>query len=101
MLVFDATECLAAFLISEKIPLSSVKKVCSVNYGRPTMLADANTAWYLRSDKILSPMEVGLAAFASKQTADSVRVKLGGEVLTWKEVLNVIRVRWFRKPQLK
>ena len=101
VLIFDATECLVAFLISEKIPVSSVKKVCSVNRRTTRSLIDAKVACYLRSDKLLSPMSVGLAAFRSKQDADSARKLLGGEVLTWKEVINLIRVRWYRKEPIK
>ncbi len=100
LLVFDATECLAAFLISKKIPVSSIRAICSVDHRSAGSLIDARSACYLRSDQLLSPMSAGLAAFRSKQEADSVRRILGGDILNWDEVIDLIRVRWYRKEPM-
>jgi copper chaperone NosL len=97
ILVFDASECQAAYVIGGKISLSNIKKQWSVNYRNPGFLVDANKAWYVHSDKLMSPMEANIAAFASKQEADSVRSKLGGELMDWNGVVHFIRVRWFQK----
>lgn len=101
LLLFDASECLAAFLIGKKISPDSLKRIWSVEYLSPRSLINAPTAWYLRSDGIMSPMEANIAAFASRHQADSVRAKLGGEVLDWGGVVRFIRDRWFRKDQLR
>jgi copper chaperone NosL len=101
VLVFDATECLAAFLISEKLHRSGIRQIWSVDHTTASGLIDAQSAWYLRSDKILSPMSAGLAAFGSKHAADSAMNVLGGEVLGWKDVVNLIRVRWYKKEPIK
>ena len=97
LLLFDASECLAAFLIGKKISEDSVKRIWSVEYLSPHSLVNGTTAWYLRSDRIMSPMEANIAVFASRRQADSVRMKLGGEVLNWQSVVRLIRDRWFRK----
>ncbi len=97
--VFDATECLAAFLIGKKIPEDHAKKIWSVNYNIPSTLVDGMRAWYIRSDKILSPMSVNIAAFASAAEADSAFVTLGGEKLEWRGVMKLVRERWF--PELE
>ncbi|MGA7161676.1 MAG: nitrous oxide reductase accessory protein NosL [Bacteroidota bacterium] len=97
VLVFDASECEAAFLIAGKIPGSQVKGIWSVNFLKPNGLVDVNSAWYLRSDKIMSPMEANIAAFESKRLADSVQLELGGQVMDWKGVVQLIRTRWFQK----
>jgi copper chaperone NosL len=97
ILVFDASECQAAFLIAGKIPETQVKNIWSVNYLAPGVLVDAHKAWYLRCDRIMSPMEANIAAFNSKQEADSVRSALGGDILTWEGVISLIRNRWFPK----
>jgi len=97
LVIFDASECMAAFLISGKIPRVQVKEMWSVNYLAPNVLVHAGKAWYLHSNNLISPMEAGLAAFSTKQAADSVRLKLGGETMDWEGVLHFIRTRWFQK----
>jgi copper chaperone NosL len=97
ILIFDASECMAAFMIAGKIPLAQVKKMWSVNYLAPNIPVDAGKAWYLHSDKLMSPMEANIAAFPTMQAADSVRLKLGGETMDWEGVLHFIRTRWFQK----
>jgi len=101
ILVFDATECLAAFLIGKKIRDDHIKKIWSVDYGKPSTLVDGSTAWYIRSDKILSPMSVNIAAFGSQAEADSVFAKIGGERLDWPGVVKLVRERWFPESQKK
>ena len=101
ILVFDATECLAAFLIGKKIRDDHIKKIWSVDYNNPSELADGTRAWYIRSNKILSPMSVNIAAFASRSEADSVFVKIGGEKLDWKGVMKLVQERWFPEVQKK
>ena len=96
---FDATECLAAFLIDNRIPEARIRKVWAVDYSRPTVLVDGRKAVYIRSDSITSPMEVNIAAFGSRKAADSVYTRVGGEQLSWRGVLDLIRTRWFREPQ--
>ena len=97
ILIFDASECMAAFVIAGKVPAARIKEIWSVNYSSPHILLDAGNAWYLHSDKLTSPMEANIAAFPTKLAADSVRSKLGGETLDWEGVLDFIRTRWFRK----
>ncbi len=101
ILVFDATECLAAYLIGKKIRDDHIKKIWSVDYERPSMLVEAKHAWYLRSDNVLSPMSVNICAFASGAEADSAIAKFGGEKLDWTGVVKLVRMRWFPEMQKK
>jgi hypothetical protein len=48
------------------------------------MLVEGKHAWYIRSDKFLSPMSANIAAFASGAEADSAFAKIGGERLDWR-----------------
>ena len=97
--VFDATECLAAFLISNNIPERQIRKIWSVDYNRPATLVDGRKAVYVQSDAIPSPMEVNIAAFGSRKGADSVTTKLGGRLLKWPEVLRLVGIKWFHQPR--
>ena len=95
-LIFDANECLAAFTIS-KISAKEIKGLSTINYDKPDELLDVKNAWFLQSDKRPSPMAVNLSAYATRKEADAVKTSLGGEVLSWDEVVKLIRKRWFRE----
>ncbi len=47
----------------------------------------ADSAVYLRTDTLRTPMASGLVALRPGAEADSVRTALGGTLLTWGEVL--------------
>jgi copper chaperone NosL len=93
--VFDATECLAAYLVDRKISALDVKKLWSVDYAKPGTLIDADSAVYIHSDKLLSPMSMNVAAFGSQAEAARVLNTTGGEILSWNEVLDLVRSKWF------
>jgi copper chaperone NosL len=95
LLVFDAMECLSAYMISNSLRPARVKRIWSVDYNRPTMLLDAREAVYMRSDKLLSPMGVNIAAFGSKAEADSAYTRIGGDRMDWPEVVSLVRRLWF------
>ena len=95
VLVFDATECLAAYMISNRLPPARVRKIWSVDYNRPTKLLDAREAFYIRSDRLLSPMGVNIAAFGLKAEADSAYTRIGGDRMDWQEVVSLVRRLWF------
>jgi len=98
-LVFDATECLAGYLISTRIPDNRIRKIWSIDYCRPAELIDGKLAAYLQSDKLLSPMGVNIAAVASDRQADSLLARLGGHKLDWYGVLRLVKSKWYPDMQ--
>jgi copper chaperone NosL len=92
-LIFDATECMAAFTLY-KIPAPEVRTLRSVSWAHPKDLLDAKHAWYLRSDKRPSPMAMNLSAYPSRAEAERARASVGGEVLGWDDVLALVKRRW-------
>lgn len=48
---------------------------------------EAEDAWYVRSPELRTPMDWGLAAFATEEAAKRRAQELGGEVLRWSELL--------------
>jgi copper chaperone NosL len=98
-LIFDATECMAAFTLY-KIPAKEIRSLRSVNWASPEKLLDAKRAWYLRSPKRPSVMGVNLSAYASRAKAERARSEVGGEVLDWDRVVGLVRRRWLEgKPE--
>ncbi|QDU68610.1 nitrous oxide reductase accessory protein NosL [Engelhardtia mirabilis] len=47
---------------------------------------EAESAWYLRSDALLTPMASGLAAFADRDAAVELGLELPGEVLEFHQL---------------
>lgn len=82
---FDAIECMVNYIdqnSEEKIALLLV-----ADYGNPGEMTDAETATYLISTAIKSPMGANLSAFSLKNTAEEFQQKNSGEIFTW-ETLN-------------
>ena len=78
---FDAIECMVNYLgqnSEEKIALSLV-----ADYGNPGEMTDAETATYLISEGIKSPMGANLSAFSAKNTAEEFQQKHAGEIFSW------------------
>jgi nitrous oxide reductase accessory protein NosL len=56
------------------------------DYLQPDALLDARRAVYLRADTLLTPMSSHLAALRPGPAADSLRARLGGELLAWDQL---------------
>jgi copper chaperone NosL len=95
-LVFDATECMAAYAVN-KIPADEIRELRAVDYTNPPELIDVKRASFLQSDKRVSPMAVNLSAYPSRKETVRARDAVGGEVLNWDQVVKLIRKRWFRE----
>jgi copper chaperone NosL len=83
---YDAIECLTGEL--EQSPLRPGERAYVSDRSRPdATLLPAEDAVYLHGDDVPSPMGGGLAAFASPDSARAWQARLGGEVLTWRELV--------------
>jgi copper chaperone NosL len=82
--VFDDVDCLAAWLGEHSTPIASAWVTSFVD--REHWLP-ADSAVYLRTDSLHTPMGSGLIALRAGGEADSVQRALGGSILTWREVL--------------
>jgi copper chaperone NosL len=83
--VFDAIEC----MVNELIDLKNEENTAFVlvtNYEIPGKMIDANTASFLISKEIKSPMGANLSAFATTEKATAMLNKYGGKIYTWKQL---------------
>jgi copper chaperone NosL len=83
-IVFDDVACLAAWLGENR---AAVASSWVANFVAPDQWLRADSAIYLQSDTLRTPMASGLAALTPGRQADSVRSMLGGRLLSWSEVL--------------
>ncbi|WP_179351192.1 nitrous oxide reductase accessory protein NosL [Winogradskyella vidalii] len=83
---FDATECMINFM--DEFETSEIELYLSNNYTEPETLIDATKATFLISENIPSPMGAFLTAFKNKADAEKLQADKGGELYTWKTLLD-------------
>ena len=84
---FDAVECMVNKINRESVlPELAILRVA--DYGDDGKMVNALTATYLISPAIKSPMGANLSAFADKKKAEEAQAKNGGDLYTWKQLLN-------------
>jgi len=82
---FDAIECMVNQMKTfEEAPIELLL-VC--DYSQPGELCDANSATFLISNKIASPMGAYLSAFKDQKVAETKQGEKGGELFTWTQLL--------------
>ncbi len=79
---FDATECMVNFLKEEKDLVNL--KVTDYQTGK---VIPAKTAFYLKSNKIPSPMGANISAYSTEASAKAAQKKADGMVLNWVELV--------------
>jgi len=78
---FDAIECMVNDL-NEKNE-ADLAFLLVADYGNPGQMIDANTATFLISPEIKSPMGANLSALSSSEKAKELQQKHSGEIYTW------------------
>jgi copper chaperone NosL len=82
--VFDDVGCLAAWLTEHGTPVAGSWVVSYLD----SRWIRADSATYLATESLHTPMGSGLIALRPGHEADSVRAVLGGQLLSWQEVLS-------------
>jgi copper chaperone NosL len=82
-LVFDSIECLAATLAGASEPPRSV---WVTDFSSPPRFVRAESAVYLQSAQLASPMGMGLAAFSDEKSRAEAESALAGRRLDWAAV---------------
>ncbi len=86
---FDSIECLAGYVSS--LPATSAPRAIWVaDVENPSRWLDVTHARFLYGGALHSPMGRRLAALDSAADVDAVRQRLGGELLSWSQVLQLV-----------
>jgi copper chaperone NosL len=83
---FDDLNCLLNFTNRADFDKTSIRQIYVVDYAQPAKLIKADQAFFLKSDKIRSPMGSGIAAFEQKEACLKAQQSLGGVCQTWQNV---------------
>lgn len=86
---FDAIECLVNFL--KENDETSYTELWIADYGNGGKMMEANSATYLKSKKIASPMGAYISGFGSQEVARRIQKENGGELYNWKELKELFK----------
>jgi len=84
---FDDTGCLIDFMNGGLGENEKVKDAYSVDYAGNQALLHIRAAVFFLSENLRTPMNSGIAAFASHDEAEAFHATLPGEMLTWDQLL--------------
>ena len=83
---FDAIECLIREIAAPEINESDLAFILVADYSKPGDMIDANSATFLISKAIKSPMGAYLSAFSNAEDAKQTAIDNGGKTYTWEEI---------------
>ncbi len=90
---YDSIECLVQHL-PEWSP-DEIAHLRVADYGNPGVMTDAETATYLISAGIRSPMGANLSAFASREAAEAARSEFTGELHAWTDLREQLKTDFY------
>lgn len=91
---FDAVECLAAYVLTEKLPKEKIHSLWVTSFLYPQKFVPAESAFYVRSSQIRSPMGLSLAAVEREEEALRMVEQYGGKILRWPDVIDLVEEEW-------
>ncbi len=83
---FDDVKCASGYIHAHK---DVTFTVYLVDYGNQGSFVESGKAFFLKSDKIRTPMGSDIAVFSSKEKLQSTQAEKGGQPLGWTEVLQL------------
>ncbi len=86
---FDAVECMAAYVQAHAEQAGEMERWV-VPFDAPGTLIPADSAFFLHSPVLRSPMGQNLTAFGPGTSRAAAFESYGGEVLTWPQVLALV-----------
>jgi len=90
---FDSAECMVNHLLTSAAP-DAVHSTWVTDFSNPTELVPAESAYYLVSSTLGSPMGLGITAFARAQDRDGATHAFGGEPRDWEGVKALVAEAW-------
>jgi copper chaperone NosL len=85
VLKFDSVECAAAYFAAADPGM--IREAWVSDYRNPGTFVRAESAFYLRTTAVGSPMGSGILAVAAAQEAAALQQEIGGEALPWEAVV--------------
>jgi copper chaperone NosL len=80
---FDDAHCLANFIKSNNVKKEEIAGIAFMNYENPNTFLKAESAFFVVSPQLKSPMNSNAAAFANEQAAQKTAKEANGVVENW------------------
>jgi copper chaperone NosL len=90
---FDSVECMAAFDLTFDDPDNIHSRWVPDFLDRDTWL-NAESAFYLHSETLRSPMGLYLSAYENRASAEQMRDEYGGEIIGYDQVKVIVENEW-------
>lgn len=87
---YDSIECMASHQIEGHVAAEDVHSRWVVDFQDPPNLISIDTAFFLHSKDLRSPMGLNLTAFGPGITQQAVEHSFFGDILDWQGVLDVV-----------
>lgn len=83
---FDDINCMVNFINEKGFKNQDLAHIMVIDLGKPGDLIAAQTAFFVKSDNLNTPMGGGLAAFSTKENYIDFINEKGGDLKNWDEV---------------
>ncbi|RYF79215.1 MAG: hypothetical protein EON98_14870, partial [Chitinophagaceae bacterium] len=81
---FDDAHCINNYLKKGTINQNDIKQTLFIDYNKENTFVDGNTAFFVTSPQLKSPMNSNTAAFSTREEADKKAAETNGKVSDWK-----------------
>ena len=83
---FDDSHCMVHFLKANNFKEADISQAVFIDYENQTNFLNVNTAFFVVSPELKSPMNGNAAALSSKKAAEEKAASISGTVNTWEEL---------------
>lgn len=90
---FDSIECLAAYDLTTE-EHANIHSRWVPDFLEKNVWIKAEDAIYLHSETLRSPMGLFITSYQKMDDARQMQRDYGGDILTYNDVLSLVRVRW-------
>lgn len=90
VLKFDAIECMAVHYRQMHADGNGIHSSWTIDYSKPGSWVRADSAYFLHSPKLPSPMGMFLTSFGNRESIMEAHHRHDGEVMSWADVLSLI-----------
>jgi copper chaperone NosL len=87
---FDDMHCLISAMKKGEIKKEDIAQNLVINYQKENDFLNAETATYVVSDQIHSPMNSNAAALSNEQAAVELHKTVNGQVMNWQTLYNQV-----------
>lgn len=92
ILKFDSIECLVSYYYN--FHNNDVESLWVTDFNNPPNMIKTTEAFFLKSDKIQSPMGLNISAFSKKEDLTNIKSKYGGQEYKWDDLIELVKNEW-------